>query len=162
MASELKRLGSGKVVSFEHEPDWVLDTQRHLAAAGVSDLATVTAAPLGPVQVDGRTYQWYQLPAELPAPGSVDLLIVDGPPQSVDAAGSPRYPALPLLEELLSDRAVVFVDDGDRQGEQQMVDAWLATRPGWTRRDVDTVKGTDRAGAPRLNRGCSSVQMVSG
>ncbi|MBA2254508.1 MAG: class I SAM-dependent methyltransferase [Chloroflexi bacterium] len=142
VASELERLGSGRIVSFEHEPDWVLDTQRHLAAAGLSEVATVTVAPLSVQQVDGRSYQWYTLPADMPAPGSVDLLIVDGPPQSVDVAGSPRYPALPLLEHLLSERAVVFVDDGDRRGEQQMVDAWLATRPAWTKRTVDTVKGT--------------------
>lgn len=143
VASELKRLGDGgRVISYEHEVDWVADTQRHLAAAGVADAATVLAAPLAPIDVDGRRYEWYSLPADVPAPGTVDLLIVDGPPQSVDAAGSPRYPALPVFERLLSERAVVFVDDGDRRGEQQMVDAWLATRPGWTRRTVDTVKGT--------------------
>jgi predicted O-methyltransferase YrrM len=143
VASELKRLGDlGRVISYEHEVDWVADTQRHLAAAGVADAATVLAAPLAPIDVDGRRYDWYSLPADVPAPGTIDLLIVDGPPQSVDAAGSPRYPALPVFERLLSERAVVFVDDGDRRGEQQMVDAWLATRPGWTRRTVDTVKGT--------------------
>lgn len=141
-ASELKRLGHGSLVSIEHEPAWATDTRRHLAAAEASDVATVITAPLSAQQVDGRTYQWYTLPADLPAPGTVDLLVVDGPPQLIDPTGSPRYPALPILEHLLSDRAVVFVDDAARAGEQRMVEAWLSTRPEWSKRTIDTVKGT--------------------
>ena len=42
VASELKRLGSRQDRVVRARADWVPDTQRHLAAAGVSDLATVT------------------------------------------------------------------------------------------------------------------------
>jgi hypothetical protein len=40
-----------------------------------------------------------------------------------------RFPALPLLRERLSDRAVVVLDDLIRSDEQEIVSRWLTAYP---------------------------------
>jgi hypothetical protein len=56
--------------------------------------------------------------------GPIDLLIVDGPPALQDPTS--RFPALPLLLDHLSPDAVILMDDGDRQGEKEVVEKWCA------------------------------------
>ena len=66
---------------------------------------------------------WYDL-SKAVVPNSVDLLLVDGPPGEVGPQS--RYPAFPLLEQFLSDSALIVLDDGRRQEEQQIVTRWAS------------------------------------
>jgi predicted O-methyltransferase YrrM len=133
--------GKGIVVALEADPGWATQTRRQLAAMGLEAQALVLDAPLVETHVGTETYRWYRLDDEARRHAPYDVLLVDGPPQRTDPTGSPRYPALPLLEGWLSPRAVVIVDDTKRAGEASMLERWQRESPGWGRRDVRTQKG---------------------
>jgi predicted O-methyltransferase YrrM len=114
VARLLARVGTGHIVSFEHDERWAALTGRLLAREGLEGVATVVRAPLS----DG----WYGLrPLEA---GSVDLLIVDGPPSRVEASGQDRYPALPFFYDSLAPGATILLDDAQRPGEQAVLARW--------------------------------------
>ncbi len=121
----LQRNGTGHVWSLEHEPKFAAKTRALLADHGLEAWATVVDAPL-----DNRTglqTAWYSqqaLPVAIP---EVDLLVVDGPPESTGPMA--RAPAFEKLRDRLSPRAKVFVDDADRPDETAMVRQWLELEP---------------------------------
>lgn len=136
----VKRLGRGRVVTYDHDPEWATETRRRVAALGLDDLVTVVYAPLVEIDVEGTRRRWYDLADALPSE-PIDLLVVDGPPAALDGDGLTRWPALPILDPHLSDRAIVFVDDVDRKGERLMVERWIARSHGWKSRRVATGHG---------------------
>jgi predicted O-methyltransferase YrrM len=137
----LKEQGGGRLISLDHEAEWAAETRRQVAALGLASVVGVVDAPLEEQTIGGERQRWYRLPAEMPADGSVDLLVVDGPPQSTDPSGLPRYPALPVLARYLSERAIVFIDDAARMGEAKMLARWAAELPGWRQRTYATARG---------------------
>jgi len=118
----LRKLGNGgRVLALEHDAVFAERTRRALRAQGLSDIATVTHAPLKPYLIGTTTYHWYDLD-ELTLDVPINLLVVDGPPGSVQRMA--RYPAVPLLVDQLAPDAVVVVDDGARSDERRMVQEW--------------------------------------
>jgi predicted O-methyltransferase YrrM len=138
----LQRLGHGHLWSLDHEPAYAARTRAHVRAMGLESQVTVVDAPLIDVVVRERRYRWYDLGSAGDLPGQLDFLVVDGPPQTVDPEGEPRYPALPLLADRLRTGAVVFVDDASRAAETRMIARWLADEPGWTAQLLKTQAGT--------------------
>ena len=100
-------------------------------------MASVVDAPLADVSVGAATWSWYGLAAGVP--GVIDALFVDGPPG--DTGSLARYPALPLLRERLAPGATIFVDDGDRPDEREMVRRWQAEVDGLQAAHLPLVKG---------------------
>ena len=86
-----------------------------------------------------RSWLWYDLDA-LEDVTSIDMVIVDGPPGNIQRLA--RYPALPLLADRLSDKAVVVLDDCFRHAEKEIVARWLRDYPGFTDQTIGTEKGT--------------------
>ncbi len=122
-AAALRANGSGRIISVEHDAAHAERTRTLLAQAELSDRVELILAPLTDLSLNGRTFQWYDLGALMPAlTEKVDLLFVDGPPGKVQSLS--RYPALPLLAPHLSPRALVVVDDGAREDEVRMVEMW--------------------------------------
>lgn len=117
----LKRLDKGKVISLDHDFKFAAITQNLLASHGLSEIATVLYAPLKEFEIDGRKWLWYDK-SRLELDQTIDLLVIDGPPQSVQKLA--RYPALPLLFQHLSDKAVLVLDDGYREDEREIVALW--------------------------------------
>ena len=72
----------------------------------------------------------------------VDMLTVDGPPQTSDSEVLARYPALPAFAGQLSKEAAIFVDDAKRVTEQEMIRKWLQVFPEWKSKMIDTIPGT--------------------
>jgi predicted O-methyltransferase YrrM len=140
-AKLLKEQGSGKIISLDHDPKWANKTRQLLKAAGLDDVATVYDAPLTEYELDGRSYNWYQLPDGFSDFEKFDILTVDGPPMKSNSDGMARYPAIPILFDRLSDRATIFVDDAKRDDEQTMVKAWLNKHPDWKREFYSTADG---------------------
>lgn len=138
----LKQAGTGKLISLDHDPSWAEQTRRHIEASGLQDHVVVLDAPLARQQFGGKDFNWYQVPEQLRQAGSIDLVIVDGPPQSLDPSGMPRYPALPAFLAQLSPQAMIYVDDAKRPQEQAMIERWLLENPGFKSRMLETVPGT--------------------
>jgi hypothetical protein len=86
----------------------------------------VRHAPLVPQSIDGKKWQWYDL-ADIHFDRPIDLLFIDGPPERVQKLS--RYPAVPLLFDQLSDEAIVVLDDGDRDEEEEIVRRWTQEYP---------------------------------
>ncbi|HEX6245117.1 MAG TPA: class I SAM-dependent methyltransferase [Polyangiales bacterium] len=140
-AYALAKLGSGRMLSFDHEAHYAEQTNQLLRAHGLDHIAQVFHAPLVEVQVGNHRGRWYDRAVlERAGVGAVDLLIVDGPPGNEQPLA--RYPALPLLERMMSERSWVLVDDAARKDETEMARRWAAEFPRFELDVMQTEKGT--------------------
>lgn len=126
LALAVRQVGTGRVVSLDHKEQFAEATRVMLAEHGLADVATVHHAPLRPVTIDGREWLWYDL-AALADVATCDLLVVDGPPRTVQNLA--RYPALPLLRDRLVPGALVLMDDYRRDSERRTVRRWRKEDP---------------------------------
>lgn len=120
-AYALRSNGGGRIVSLEHDQEWFAKTARLIDEHGLTDIAEVVHAPLTRHTIAGADWRWYETRG-VDGMGPVDLLVVDGPPCSLQPLA--RYPALPLLVGLLSDTAVIVLDDTNRPDERETVVRW--------------------------------------
>ncbi|GAB4403832.1 MAG: hypothetical protein OHK0021_16420 [Bryobacter sp.] len=135
----LEQLGEGgRVTSLDHDARFSEVCRGQLAEHGLAGIATIYDCPLREQQVGGKTWQYYDL-SRAQLPEEIDLLVIDGPPEWI--APGVRYPALPLLKERLSARAVVLLDDAGRENEKVTVGRWLKEFAGWEHRFVELEKG---------------------
>lgn len=126
MALALQKRGAGRLISLEHQREYVERTQQLLEDHKVTDWAEVRYAPLRPTETPRGELPWYTFdPATLEDP--IDLLLVDGPPATTGSHA--RYPALPVLAPYLAQRAMIVADDADRQDEREMVTFWESEEP---------------------------------
>jgi hypothetical protein len=95
---------------------------------GLEGSVSVRHAALVESPIGGHETPWYDLSALDDIVGPIDLLIVDGPPQSVGALA--RYPAVPSLIDRLAAGALVILDDAQRDAEAEAVERWIAEFPG--------------------------------
>jgi hypothetical protein len=123
----LSRHSGGRLVSVDHDGRFLDVTRTWLAGEPGSDLVQVRHAPLEAMEVSGRLTSWYQ-PSVFADLVGIEMLIVDGPPQSVGPWA--RFPALPLLVDRLADQAWIVLDDAGRPDERRIVEAWLEEIPG--------------------------------
>jgi predicted O-methyltransferase YrrM len=114
----------GSLVSLEHDEMWAAKVRRGLAAAGCAETARVALAPLEPHPLARGGLLWYAERRLRSLPARIDVLLVDGPPAFMPEIELSRYPALPALAERLALDAVVVLDDIDRRGELQVLNAW--------------------------------------
>lgn len=122
IASALKSVGAGHLMSIEHDRHYANEVMQTLPD-DLLHFVDIYCAPLVPHEVGEEEFLWYDL-SEAAIPKPVDLLLVDGPPAAVGPQS--RYPAFPLLEQFLSDSALIVLDDGRRQEEQQIVTRWAS------------------------------------
>ena len=117
----LRQIGSGKVISLEHDAKYAVKSQELIKFHSLEDIATVIHAPLVDYDINGKKWLWYdtsQLKIEKP----IDLLVVDGPPRRTQNLA--RYPALPILYKHFGDKVIIIGDDGNRIDEKRMVEIW--------------------------------------
>lgn len=118
--------GAGRVLSLEHDPHYAAQTRAQLRHHGLQDWAEVLEAPLQEHTLGGDAWSWYGTD-DLPDGLSIDLLVIDGPPQATGSMA--RYPAGPLLFPRLSAGASVFLDDAARSDETAVVQRWQREYP---------------------------------
>jgi len=129
IAYALERTG-GRLISLDHDAEYAQRTRALLAAHGLTGVAEVREAPLTPLNIDGKTSQWYDV-AQLADLRQIDLLVVDGPPEATGPDA--RYPALHVLEQKLADTATIVFDDANRHDEQAALRRWTETVDGLSR-----------------------------
>lgn len=125
-ALAISRSGRGRCVSLDHSEEFAQKTRDMLRAKGVEDHADVLHAPLIEQEVNGQTYQYYDL-SVLPDDLAIDVLLVDGPPAT--PTSNTRYPAVPLLYDRLQPGALIVVDDTIRPDERDAIASWQEQFP---------------------------------
>lgn len=126
LASCLKKLGQGKVLSLEHDPEFAKATRAQLHLRGLDDWATVIDAPLKQLEISGWSGKWYDI-KNFPENVAVDMLVIDGPPATTSPLA--RFPALPFFYEKLSKGGIVLLDDAARLEEAEAVNRWIIDYP---------------------------------
>lgn len=134
----MEELGEGELLSLDHEEPWANQTRDRLTLHGVAARTRVEFAPLREIAAGGQQMQWYGYD-RLAEFGPIDLLVVDGPPDWTGKMA--RYPALPMIIPMLSERAAVLIDDFARPDETEMVRLWMQSFPGFTLEKLDFEKG---------------------
>lgn len=119
----LQRLGTGLVVALEHDEVYAARTRAAVEEHGLSAYVRVVHAPLVLQRVNGVDHRWYDL-AGLSLEHPIDLLVVDGPPDTTQSMA--RYPAVPLLRDRLHAGARILLDDGARPDERITAERWAA------------------------------------
>lgn len=135
----LKHEGGGMIVSLEQDRIFADITRADVARHGLEEFVSVRYAPLNKVMIGKQSWLWYDLD-QIKDLNTVDMVIVDGPPGNIQHLA--RYPALPLLADRLSDRAVIVLDDFFRHSEREILALWLRRFPGFTHQIISTEKGT--------------------
>lgn len=122
-AAALRANGGGRLISVEHDEAHARRTAQLLEQAGLSDWVEPVIASLTERRVGERAFSWYAIEPLLRSLNeTIDFLFVDGPPGKMQTLS--RYPALPVLAPHLAPGALVFVDDGGREDELQMIEMW--------------------------------------
>lgn len=107
----MRRLGhAGSVTTLENDPGWAQEIGRRVSHQ-------VVVSPLRPVSISGwsvDTYDWEAV-REL---GPFQVIGVDGP---VGRPRRSRAGVLQLIDEMLPEDFVIYVDDCERVGEQETV-----------------------------------------
>ncbi len=117
----LKQIGSGKVISLDHDAKYAKASEDMISLHGLEEIAQVVHAPITEIKVNGNKWLWYNtkyLKIDMP----IDLLVIDGPPG--DTQKLARYAALPVLFKHLPDESTVILDDGARKDEKEIVEMW--------------------------------------
>lgn len=135
----LRRIGSGRVFGVDHEDKFAEQTKQSIGRHEIKDFAQVIYAPLKPVLVNGKKFVWYDTEVFQKTISSIDMLIVDGPPEKIQPLS--RYPALPLMWNKLSDDAVVIVDDAFNPDIKKMIEMWRQEYPKLNCEIISTEKG---------------------
>lgn len=131
IAAALRLNGEGVLHSLEHVPDYGAGVAEMLARQGLDGIARLHIVPLEPWTPPARSrlgqeWLWYAAPDDLGAEAPIDLLIVDGPPQSGQKTPRNRYPAVPHFRPRMSPGCIVLVDDANRADERAICRAWRA------------------------------------
>lgn len=141
----------GHLWTVEHGVEWADRLEQQLVAEGLGDVVTVVRSPLaqipkGWLDEEATWYDGDKINEQI-AGQSVDLLIVDGPPAYQPGKRHSRYPAAHFFSPMLADDYAIIVDDIDRVGEQDVIEAW-EREFGLTfeRRTVDGGVGIGRPG----------------
>jgi predicted O-methyltransferase YrrM len=134
----LKQLGSGKLISLEHDVDFAEKTRLMIQEHGLTQYASVQWCPLQAFTLDNAEYRWYSLDQFTP-PGAIDLVIIDGPPFHVHPLA--RYPALPLLWPFMATTTSLFLDDASRPEETRTVGMWKEKFPDFSWTQLEAEKG---------------------
>lgn len=117
----LRSVGSdARHYALDHLEKYAKETEEKV----VNSNSKVLYAPLKNYNLSGSNWQWYDIEG-LEKVDSIDLLIIDGPPEDIQKEA--RFPALPLLFEKLSEKAVIILDDTNRPDEQSIIKKWKAT-----------------------------------
>jgi predicted O-methyltransferase YrrM len=127
--------GARKVISIDNSEQYGGKTRDLLKEHKVRGVE-IRIAPLRPY---ANGSEWYEV-SLLKDLKKIDLLIVDGPPGSKNPEA--RYPALKEFKDKLSAKAIVIIDDVNRDGERKLAEDFAKALPNHTLTILDHEKGT--------------------
>lgn len=129
------KAGARKVVSIDNSDEFGGKTISLLKDHKVRGV-DVRIAPLQPY---ANGFTWYDT-SMIKDLKKIDLLIIDGPPGSKNPEA--RYPALAEFKDKLSSKAVIIIDDVQREGERKLAEDFAKGMPNHQLLILDHEKGT--------------------
>lgn len=129
------KAGARKVVSIDNSDEFGGKTISLLKDHKVRGV-DVRIAPLQPY---ANGFTWYDT-SMIKDLKKIDLLIIDGPPGSKNPEA--RYPALAEFKDKLSSKAVIIIDDVQREGERKLAEDFAKAMPNHLLVILDHEKGT--------------------
>ena len=129
------KAGARKVVSIDNSGEFGGKTISLLKDHKVRGV-DVRIAPLQPY---ANGFTWYDT-SMIKDLKKIDLLIIDGPPGSKNPEA--RYPALAEFKDKLSSKAVIIIDDVQREGERKLAEDFAKGMPNHQLVILDHEKGT--------------------
>jgi predicted O-methyltransferase YrrM len=134
----LEEVGQGRIISLDHDQRYATLSSSAIRQHHLQDTAAVVYAPLKEVVLGEKSWLWYDL-EQVQHVEPIDMLIIDGPPGITQKLA--RYPALPILFRLLSNDAVILLDDAFRRDEKETVKRWLREFADFSLEELDLEKG---------------------
>lgn len=127
IARTLQILGKQDTVhiAIDHELKYLNLTRDTAQLNGVDEGVEFLHCPLE--RYESLDKLWYSGLTEKLVDCKIDLLIIDGPPGSLQPMS--RYPALPLLLPYMSEHCTVILDDAIRDEEQEIAQRWVQESP---------------------------------
>ena len=126
--ARLLREKGGHLYTIEHNEQWCELLMQELSKEDLSKYVSVIFAPLisSEIKIDNENTDWYDLSILEKQLSSLkaDLLIVDGPPAYELEKQLSRYPAVPFFLTYLAEDYTIILDDINRPGEQEVLQAW--------------------------------------
>lgn len=111
----------GRITTIDDDENWLAIVRDMTAHLGNVDFIH---APLREQALDRQTYEWYDRSAIYRAVEKMrfDMVFVDGPKAKEKPFA--RYPARAMLEPLLAEDFVLFLDDSERDAEKAIAEQW--------------------------------------
>ncbi|SMD36492.1 Methyltransferase domain-containing protein [Reichenbachiella faecimaris] len=110
-----------KFVSIDSNKDWITILNKQLANENLAHYVDILYAPVDNLESSNR--KWYSgQELEKLTDYKFDLVIVDGPVGNI--CKNAREPAIPLVQNNLSDTFTIFLDDVHRTDESEILDSW--------------------------------------
>jgi hypothetical protein len=122
LAACLKKNGKGTLISLDHERRFANETQKLLEQYQLASFVSLHTAPLRSFRIGKQDWLWYDFEPYLNNIHLINLMIVDGPPEKIQAQS--RYPAVPLIWNKLSKGSTLILDDTRRSDEQAIMRRW--------------------------------------
>lgn len=138
IAYVLKKRKCGRIISLEHDEKHFVNTKHLINKSHLEYWSEVKLAPLQSYLLKRGEWLWYSSVAfaEL---RNIEMLIIDGPPEHLQKLS--RYPALPLLGDRLSSKALIILDDAARAAEKEILGLWQDDLKGLSYVTEETEKG---------------------
>lgn len=115
-----------RVISIDHDLEWIRRLQWLLKEEELEDYVHLVHAPLKSCKHSAEGSPWYDtavLDREL-SDRVFDLVVIDGPPAWEEGQEMARYPAMVYIFDRLNESFTIYLDDANRQGEQQILARW--------------------------------------
>ena len=136
VAACLARLGMDAVLhSIGHDRHRLDEIRQDLRQNALEERVELVLAPIG----ETRFGRFYEIDAWIAGLERVDLLIVGGPP--LDLGPPIRRSAMHYFHPVLSDGAMVLIDDGRREGQRDDARRWRLEHPELSLEFVDNFRG---------------------
>ncbi|RYM34012.1 hypothetical protein ERX46_08585 [Brumimicrobium glaciale] len=117
----IKKCGKGRVISLEHSKEYYDKTISLIREHKLEDICEIHYCPLKEYVIAGKKWLWYDI-EKVKLPKELAIISVDGPPG--DTQHLARYPVLPILISTVSLNTIIYLDDANRDEEQEIAKQW--------------------------------------
>ena len=137
-AEQMKKRGVAvKIISVDSDAEWLSDTKELMKKNSLENFIDLIHAPI--VETKFGLYYETEMIIKSLQKEKIDLMTIDGPPGITTKEA--RYPAMAFFEKYMKEDGVVFLDDGRREEEKNIIVRWNKDFPVWKSEYRDYMKG---------------------